>query len=616
MSRMGRRRSLTSAGAAVAAALAVVPAAAHAAVTYTVTPGNGACGGSDLVCGSLADATVAAATGDTFNISPSATAYQAVEWTKGGLTINGAPGVAIDGTMTFTATGGGVSKLSKVALSQGSAAAPGILVNGASGLELSDSIILSKDGHGVLITAGETNKIVRSVVITGGASASAVRIETKRDEANNPLDKQLTLESTILTGGAAGLGVRTEGLALIDPPAGDVNVIARHVTAAGSTHGILLDSSDAARLLAPGAGNITTTLRDSIALNNKTTRYAILGGENEATIDADTRSLQTADQGTLFADPTSRNYRLRPDSPAIDKGGFTTGESETDIDGDRRPGPTTDLGADEFVNAPPTAAIKVATEKPRNGQPVIFDGRASSDREASYGGGIVKYQWNFGDGQTQETTTPAVQHTYAAQGAKVAQLVVVDNFGLASAPASVPVALSDGTPPEVKITKPFRNQTLKLVKVTKKTVKNAAGKKRTTTTRKKLKLAFAGTAKDVAGVANVVLFVEKLAAAPPSKKAKPKAKPKTKAKASQAAKPKQCIWLDPKRGLIKRSCAKPYFILAPLAKDGTWAYNVSTKIKQPSAGSYRVIASGVDATGAAGNSASAQDAIVQFRLKK
>ena len=613
MSRMRRRRSLTSAGAAVAAVLVVLPAAAHAAVTYTVTPGNGACGGVDLVCGSLGDATAAAATGDTFNISPSATAYQAVEWTKGGLTINGAPGVAIDGTMTFKATGGGVSKLSKVALSQGTAAAPGILVNGASGLELSDSIILSKDGHGVLITAGETNKIVRSVVITGGASASAVRIETKRDNANNALDKGLTLESTILTGGEAGLGVRTEGLALIDPPAGDVNVIARHITAAGSTHGILLDSSDAARLLAPGAGNITTTLGDSIALNNKTTRYALLGGANEATINADTRSLQTADPGTLFADHVDRNYRLRPNSPAIDKGGFTTGESQTDIDGDPRPGPATDLGADEFVNAPPIAAIQVATDKPRNGQPVIFDGRASSDREASYGGGIVKYQWSFGDGQTQETTTPAVQHTYASQGTTVAQLVVVDNLGVASAPASAPVKIGDGTPPEVKITKPFRNQTLKLVKVTKKTV-TKDGKKRTTTTRKKLKLGFAGTAKDAAGVANVVLFVEKLASAPARSKAK--TKPKTKAKASQAAKSKTCTWLDPKRGLIKRSCAKPYFILAPLAKDGTWTYNVSTKIKQPSAGSYRVIASGVDAAGAAGNSASAQDAIVRFTLKK
>ncbi|HEX8158934.1 MAG TPA: PKD domain-containing protein [Solirubrobacteraceae bacterium] len=588
----------------------VVPAAAHAAATYTVKPNSGACGApSDLVCGNLVEAAGAAANGDTFNLTKAT--YEGAEFKKSGLTINGEPGVAINGTMTFSAATGAVNKLSKVALSAGTAAAPGILVNGASSLELSDSIILSKDGHGVLITAGTKNKIVRSVIITGGAAASAVRIETKRDDPNNDLNKGLTLESTILTGGAAGLGVRTECLALLDPPAGDVNVIARHITAAGSTNGIVLDSSDAARALSAGAGNITTSLTDSIALNNKTTRYAVLGGENEAKISADTRSLQTADEGTLFADPTSRNYRLRPNSPAIGKGGFTAGESATDIDGDPRPGPTTDLGADEFVNAPPIAAIKVATQTPRNGKPVIFDGRGSSDRESGYGGGIVKYQWNFGDGQTQETATPAVQHIYPSQGSTVVQLVVVDNFGAASAVASVPITISDGTPPEVRITKPVANQTLKLVTVTKSTVTNNKGKKTTTTARKKLRLGFAGTAKDSAGVANVVLFIEKLAATSASK-----GQSTAKAKASQAAKSAKCTWLDPKRGLIVRSCSRPFFILARLAKDGTWTYNVSTKIKQPSAGTYRVIASGVDSTGAAGNSAPAKEAIIRFTLKK
>lgn len=614
MSRMGRRRSLVFA-AAVAAVSVIAPAAADAAATYTVTPGNGPCGApADLVCGNLIEAAAAAATGDTFNISASSTPYDAVEWKKGGLTINGGPGVAVNGTMKFSSDSGGVSKLSKVGLSQATAAGPGIIVNGTSGLELSDSIILSKDGHGVLITAGQTNKILRSVVITGGSSASAVRIETKRDDANNTLNKKLTLESTILTGGAAALGVRTECLAT-DPAAGDVTVVARHLTAAGSTNGIVLDSSDAARALAGGAGNITTTLSDSIALNNKTARYAVLLGENEAVINADTRSLQTADQGALFADPTSRNFRLRPGSPAIDKGGFTAGESVTDIDGDPRPGPTTDLGADEFFNAAPKAVIKVTTAKPRNGQPVTFDGSGSSDRESGYGGGIVKYQWNFGDGQTQETTTPTVQHTYPAEGNAVVGLVVVDNFGAASAAATLPVAITDGVPPDVRITTPFRNQKFKLVKVTKKTVTGDAGKKTTTTTRKRLKLGFAGSAKDKSGVANVVLFIEKLA----DKSAPSTSKPKTKAKASQAAKARskaKCVWLDPKKGLIKRSCAKPVFILARLAQDGTWAYNVSTKIKQPSAGSYRVIASGVDGTGSAGNSAPAKDAIVNFKLTK
>jgi hypothetical protein len=600
---MGRRRSLACAVTAAAAALVVAPAAADAA-TYTVTPGNGPCGApADLVCGNLVEATAAAANGDTFNVSKGT--YGGVEWKKGGLTINGEPGVAVNGTMKFTADSGGVNKLSKVALSQGSPPAAGIVVDGTSGLQLSDSIILSKDGNGVLITAGVTNKIVRCVIIAGGGEASAVRIQSTKGTANNSLNKKLTLESTILTGGGSGLGVFT--VADLIQSAGDVDVIARHVTAAGSTNGIVLDSSSVGSLSA--VGNITATLSDSIALNNKTKHNALIN--NTAEIKADTRSLQSADPNALFADPKSRNFRLRPGSPAIDQGGFTAGESVTDIDGDPRPGPTTDLGADEFYNAPPTAAIKVATPTPRNGKPVTFDGRGSSDREASYGGGIVRYQWSFGDGQTQETTTPVVQHTYPAQGNTVVQLVVVDNFGAASAPATTPITVSDGTPPEVRITMPFRNQTLQLSKVTKKTVTDAKGKKTTTTTRKRLKLAFAGTAKDSAGVVNVVLFIEKLAGTAASS-----ASQATKAKASQAAKTSKCIWLDPKRGLIKRSCSKPFFILARLAKDGTWTYNLPTALKPLSAGSYRVIASGVDGTGAAGNSAPAKDAIIRFTLKK
>jgi len=99
-----------------------------------------------------------------------------------------------------SATSGGVSKVSKVGLSQTKAAAAGIVVSGTAGLELSDSLILSKEGHGVFITAATTNKIVRSIIVTGSGGSSAVRIEGKPEDPNNTLNKKLTLESTILTG--------------------------------------------------------------------------------------------------------------------------------------------------------------------------------------------------------------------------------------------------------------------------------------------------------------------------------------------------------------------------------------------------------------------------------
>lgn len=363
MPRTGRRRSLSIA-AAVIAALAAAPAVAQAA-TYTVgvnNPGDASCQApADLACGTLVDAAAHAAPGDVFTVSPGV--YEGAHFTVGGITINGAPGVVVNGTLQFSGASGGVAKLTKVALSQATAAAPGIIIDGASGLEVDDSVITSTDGHGILATAGTANKIVRTGIVTGGAATSALRIENGPGSAT----QALTIESSILIGGAAGIGMKTTCNA-IEAACGDITVNARHITAAGSTHGLLLDSSQALRLTNPGTGNITVNLNDSIALNNEADNYPGLAtlGANTATITA-TRSLQTGDPAALFKDPTHKNFRLKEGSPAIGKGGVTAGESATDIDGDDRSVPPTDLGADEYV-AP------VVTPPPPPPGTVVSDG--------------------------------------------------------------------------------------------------------------------------------------------------------------------------------------------------------------------------------------------------
>ncbi len=596
MSRLGRRHWMTTAAAIVA--VFALPAAAQAA-TYTVDAGNGPCGApADLACGSLAEAAIAAVGGDTFNISPGT--YDAAEFDDSALTINGAPGVAINGTMTFSGNGGGPTKLSKVAISQPVGNAPAINVNGTSGLQIFDSAVVSLNGNAIIMTAGAINAIIRTLVVTAGQETAAVLVESA---AGTPT-KGLLLESSLLTGGGAGLRAVTTNTA-IQAGAGDINIIARHLTAAGSTLGIHLDASNAASLLAGPVGNIRATLSDSIALNNKTQRFALIGGANEASITADSRSMQTGDPALLFADPGRKNFRLRPDSPAIDKGGFTTGESATDIDGDARPGPTTDLGADEFVNARPVASIVVKTAKPRAGQPVLLDGTGSSDREGLAGGGIVQYRWDFGDGTTENTTTPSVLHTYGGEGAAAAQLVVVDKQGLASTPAIARVDVGDGTPPEITITKPFANQRIRLTtKRTRNVTTNGVTKKVTTTS--KTRLNFTGAAKDKNGVGFVLLTIEKLSSATA-----------TSARASQTTSTRaQCTWFDAKKGLLRVSCVKPKLIVAKLLNDGTWSYTVSSKVKRPSAGLYRVSVYGADGTGAFGNSAPAKDSVIRFRLAK
>ena len=229
---------------------------------------------------------------------------------------------------------------------------------------------------------------MRSAIVTGGAQASAVKVNST---AGNP--KGLTIESTILVGGAAGVGATTSGAT-----APDIQLTLRHITAAASTNGISLDSSAAGQLLG-SSGNISATLTDSIALNNATKRNAGVAGlgANSAEINA-ARSLQSGDVKALFLDPLKGNYRLRPDSPAIGKGGFVAGESTTDIDGEDRSAAPTDQGADEYNNGAPTAKFVVATPTPRNTQPVRFDASASSDREGAAAGGIAEYRWRYSDG--------------------------------------------------------------------------------------------------------------------------------------------------------------------------------------------------------------------------
>ncbi|MCA1657155.1 MAG: hypothetical protein LC713_05535, partial [Actinobacteria bacterium] len=350
MPRTGPRRSLTTAAALLA--MLAAPSAAQA-VTYTVKAGDGACGGAaDTACGSLSDAATAAASGDVFNVSPGT--YGSATFTTGGVTIAGtAAGVAVDGALTFSGAAGGVSKLEKVSVTQPTGSGPAITVSGASGLQISDAVVFGVSGDGVQFQEGTANKIVRSLVVTGGQEATgAVHVVPAT------ADRALTMESTMVIGGLSGLWVQT-GNGVNGGASGAVNVALRHVTSAGSQYGLALDASNANPLVGGPVGNITADVVDSIIQNGTFKKiYAgvpLLAPANTVT-DTYTRTLMGAfDANAVFADPARRRYQLKAGSPAIGAGGFTAGESTTDINGDDRSAAPTDQGADEYVTPPPPA---------------------------------------------------------------------------------------------------------------------------------------------------------------------------------------------------------------------------------------------------------------------
>jgi PKD repeat protein len=99
-------------------------------------------------------------------------------------------------------------------------------------------------------------------------------------------------------------------------------------------------------------------------------------------------------------------------------------------------------------NVPPTADFVIAPNPANVGQSVTFDGASSKDPDL---GGIVRYDWNFGDGAKATTTTPAAHHAYASPGSYTATLKVTDNRGgvgsLAGTVKISPTPLPPNRPP-------------------------------------------------------------------------------------------------------------------------------------------------------------------------
>ena len=91
-------------------------------------------------------------------------------------------------------------------------------------------------------------------------------------------------------------------------------------------------------------------------------------------------------------------------------------------------------------NIPPTAIIFADVGYERIN--VTLDGSGSFDPDDS----IMTWMWEFGDGQSQNTPVPTVQHTYLDNGSYLAVLRVVDSRGVTSNPAYAGIAILDVAP--------------------------------------------------------------------------------------------------------------------------------------------------------------------------
>jgi hypothetical protein len=295
----------------------------------------------------------------------------------------------------------------------------------------------------------------------------------------------------------------------------------------------------------------------------------------------------------LFANPEQRDYHLRPDAPVIDKAGpAKVGESDRDFEKDPRVvGPASDIGGDEFVNRPPTAVLTVNPAKARENQVVTFDGSKSADPEAAFGGSIVGYRWDFGDGTIQNTQIPVVTHKYAQRAVYTATLTTIDNKAGLSAPTAAQIEVVDGNGPAVTIASPKAGQKIPVTFISGRkskkptsskpaakkpaTARKAAatpnartGKPGTTSTPKskvlggKLRaplLRFSGTANDDSGIAGVQIALRRFSSGRPVRAKSPR---------------KQCTFFDGKGKFLRLPCKKPRYFYAALKSPTEWAYRI------------------------------------------
>lgn len=327
---MPRRRIIVLAALAALpalSALASVAGVAHAA-TYAVQPRGGACGGSDTACGSLRAAARAVRDGDAVNIAPGRY-EESPRFETAGVVVRGsrsAPGVVIEGTVTFAAPAGRASVLERLAVRAAGDRVAAVVVSGTAGVSVRDASLFSATGNALTIAGATSSAVTRSRLLAGAAAIATG-------------GGALTVDSSILSGGTGEGG---SAIAVLAPAQYAVvpaaRVVARHVTIAGAPTAIALPAAAAA--------NATASVSDSIVLGAATEGVAFARTDHESA------------PAALFVNAQTRNYRLRPGSPALDRGQITAGESTTDVDGQPRTlGSASDLGADELDSVAPRVAI-------------------------------------------------------------------------------------------------------------------------------------------------------------------------------------------------------------------------------------------------------------------
>jgi PKD domain-containing protein len=601
--------------------LLALPAGASA-VTITVDPAAatdcGARGSGDFTCKTFDHAVNNALSNDTIKLLAGTFPESAT------VTVNAA---------SLTIVGAGATQ-STIA---GSGAGPAIHVT-------ADSVIVRNvhfdSSQGPALQTDNNLDAVQGSVLTSSASGQPAMIATSASAG----DKTVTVDSSVLSGGS---GASTAGLSLTTSGAfptsiGNLNFTGRHDTIAGQAAGVVASALANGGLSA--VGNIASTLSNSIvhgpstATNNggvsmvnlNSATIAINHGDSPAggsnvTVTGPGGPVQNTPDASLFLNSAGRDFRLRADATqALGQGtGLASGEWPSDIGGVTLGGSTTDLGAAQFVDQPPTiTAVGASPLKIASGQSVVFAAIAKLP-EVAIGGSVTAFGWSFGDGQVG-TSTPvpnfngdstlfatSTSHKYTNPGTYTVVTAAGDGNGGVSAVSS-PLSITVSRPPatgggsgsgggsggsnapgtgqhvtggpSVAIGSPRAGgRTASTRRIS---VRGRGRRKRTV--RKRIPLVIAGTALAPNGLTSVFVALRPVAGG-------------------------SCRWFDGHTSFRSGSCASPRFVQATIS-DFSWTLIVPARVKL-SKGLYVAQALAVDSSGlTSGTPTSAGHSAITFTV--
>lgn len=227
---------------------------------------------------------------------------------------------------------------------------------------------------------------------------------------------------------------------------------ANHVYAADGTYTVVLTVTDNYSPPASDTEQATVTIRN-VAPTARITGGPFSVPETDPTVNfnGSTSSDPGADDQTLtylwnFGHGSPGTAVNPSHTYPTDDGTYTARLTVTDSDA------TTGTTTVQVTvnNLPPTAAITASPQSTNeNNRTISFNAGTSNDPSPT--GSIVQYRWAFGNSVTATTTTSTTSHTYADSGTYTASVVVVDDDGATSAPATVQVTINN-LPPTAAIT--------------------------------------------------------------------------------------------------------------------------------------------------------------------